>query len=301
MPDTVSLTCPNCAGRLEIPPDVDRFACSHCGTELSVKRGGGIILLNPVRPGQVPTIPLPPTGTPPAAELPPIPLPPPGTPPTVPPPPPVAPPLDRAAAGQAIRQVESEIAAISAQINDLNAQMQFALADLAAVPPVDEQPVWDIPTGSVPFYLTWFQGRAWWKSLFGGLVILTAISCLFFCAVAMVDPGQTKITNQITDGTTVSKEERTITDGSTALLCLCCAAYPVLFLFIVYGALNMGSRQKKIKRKNDDIMQGPLAAAEQDARRSFLLHDFQARRAPLEAELEKKKRQLAEQRRILGG
>jgi hypothetical protein len=79
---------------------------------------------------------------------------------------------------------------------------------------------------------------------------------------------------------------------------LCCAAYPVLLLFVVYGALTSWSRQKKTERKNEEILQGPV---EQDARRAYLVRDFQARRAPLETELERKKRQLAEQRRILGG
>jgi hypothetical protein len=364
MAEPVTLTCPNCAGRLEIPPDVDRFACAHCGTELNVKRGGGIILLNPVI-GSVPKIESsightaeppqvqsgvertaaemakiqsglertaaePPQGQPgverTAAEMAKIQS---GLERTAAEPPQgqagvertasemakiqsglertAAEPAkgqsetERTAAAQAIQRLESEINAISGQLNDLTVQMQQALADLAAPPPtMDEPPVWEMPAGSVPFYLQWFQGRAWWKSLLGGVVILTALSCLFLCAVAVVDPGQTKITNQTTDGTTVSKEERTLTDTSTAILCLCCAAYPVLLLFVVYGALTSWSRQKKTKRKNEELLQGQ-GPVEQDARRAGLVRDFQTRRAPLETELERKKRQLAEQRRILGG
>lgn len=48
MSDIVSLSCPNCNGRLEITQDIDRFSCAHCGTEHIVKRGGGIISLAPV-------------------------------------------------------------------------------------------------------------------------------------------------------------------------------------------------------------------------------------------------------------
>ena len=48
MSDIITLTCPNCSGKLEITKDIDRFSCAHCGTEHIVKRGGGIVSLTPV-------------------------------------------------------------------------------------------------------------------------------------------------------------------------------------------------------------------------------------------------------------
>ncbi|MCX6070889.1 MAG: hypothetical protein NTU91_08540 [Chloroflexi bacterium] len=48
MPDFVTLTCPTCGGKLQITPDVERFACAHCGNEHLVRRGAGIISLAPV-------------------------------------------------------------------------------------------------------------------------------------------------------------------------------------------------------------------------------------------------------------
>lgn len=51
MADFITLTCPNCGGRLEITNDVDRFACAYCGVEHLVRRGGGIVTLAPVLEG----------------------------------------------------------------------------------------------------------------------------------------------------------------------------------------------------------------------------------------------------------
>ena len=51
MSDITNLTCPSCGGKLQITPDIDRFACGHCGNEHIVKRGGGIISLAPVVEG----------------------------------------------------------------------------------------------------------------------------------------------------------------------------------------------------------------------------------------------------------
>jgi hypothetical protein len=48
MNELVTLACPNCGAKLEITSDIDRFACSHCGQEHIVKRGGGIVSLSPV-------------------------------------------------------------------------------------------------------------------------------------------------------------------------------------------------------------------------------------------------------------
>lgn len=48
MADFVTLSCPNCGGKLEITQDIEKFACSYCGQEQIVKRGRGIISLKPV-------------------------------------------------------------------------------------------------------------------------------------------------------------------------------------------------------------------------------------------------------------
>jgi ribosomal protein S27AE len=48
MPEFVTLTCPSCGGKLQITPDLDRFACGYCGAEHVVKRGGGIVALEPI-------------------------------------------------------------------------------------------------------------------------------------------------------------------------------------------------------------------------------------------------------------
>ena len=48
MIDFFTLTCPSCGGRLQITSDIDIFACGYCGTELRVRRGGGIVSLAPV-------------------------------------------------------------------------------------------------------------------------------------------------------------------------------------------------------------------------------------------------------------
>jgi len=51
MSDLVTLSCPSCGGKLQITPDIDRFACTYCGHEHIVKRGGGIVSLAPVVEG----------------------------------------------------------------------------------------------------------------------------------------------------------------------------------------------------------------------------------------------------------
>ncbi len=51
MTDFITLTCPTCGGKLQITSDIDRFACSYCGTEHIVKRGRGIVTLAPVIEG----------------------------------------------------------------------------------------------------------------------------------------------------------------------------------------------------------------------------------------------------------
>ena len=46
--DFITLACPNCGGKLEITPDVERFACQFCGHEHIVRRNDGAISLEPV-------------------------------------------------------------------------------------------------------------------------------------------------------------------------------------------------------------------------------------------------------------
>ena len=45
MADIAILTCHTCGNQLEIAPEIDRFACAHCGSEFTVRRGGGVIAL----------------------------------------------------------------------------------------------------------------------------------------------------------------------------------------------------------------------------------------------------------------
>ena len=48
MGDFVTLTCPTCGGKLQITPDIDRFACTHCGNEHIVKRSAGTVAIQPL-------------------------------------------------------------------------------------------------------------------------------------------------------------------------------------------------------------------------------------------------------------
>ena len=48
MSDFITLSCPSCGGKLQITKDIERFACAHCGNEMIVNRGQGIISLKPV-------------------------------------------------------------------------------------------------------------------------------------------------------------------------------------------------------------------------------------------------------------
>jgi predicted RNA-binding Zn-ribbon protein involved in translation (DUF1610 family) len=45
MESIVKLTCLKCENQFEIEEDVERFACSGCGTEYIVKRSGGLVRL----------------------------------------------------------------------------------------------------------------------------------------------------------------------------------------------------------------------------------------------------------------
>ena len=55
MAEILGLTCPSCGNRLEIGPEIVRFACANCGTELVVQRGGGIVALVPAADGKTQT------------------------------------------------------------------------------------------------------------------------------------------------------------------------------------------------------------------------------------------------------
>jgi ribosomal protein S27AE len=48
---SVTLTCPSCGASLKVTEDLDRFACSYCGTEQIVRRSTGTISLSPVVKG----------------------------------------------------------------------------------------------------------------------------------------------------------------------------------------------------------------------------------------------------------
>ena len=48
MDNLVTLSCPNCGGKLEITQDIERLACPYCGTEHIVQRDVGAISLKPV-------------------------------------------------------------------------------------------------------------------------------------------------------------------------------------------------------------------------------------------------------------
>jgi tRNA nucleotidyltransferase/poly(A) polymerase len=41
----VTLPCPVCGERLEIPSEISRFACAHCASELEARHSGGIVTL----------------------------------------------------------------------------------------------------------------------------------------------------------------------------------------------------------------------------------------------------------------
>jgi len=51
MTNSITLTCPNCGGKLVVTKDIDRFACIYCGNEHIVKRGEGVISLQPIVTG----------------------------------------------------------------------------------------------------------------------------------------------------------------------------------------------------------------------------------------------------------
>lgn len=44
----ITLTCPNCGGKLKIDDTISIFACAYCGTEHMVNRGNGVVSLKKV-------------------------------------------------------------------------------------------------------------------------------------------------------------------------------------------------------------------------------------------------------------
>jgi len=48
MSDFISMTCPNCSGKLEITEEIEIFTCIYCDTEYRVNHGSGIISLKPL-------------------------------------------------------------------------------------------------------------------------------------------------------------------------------------------------------------------------------------------------------------
>jgi len=44
----INLSCANCGSKLNVYDDMERFACSYCGTELIVQRRGGTVSLRAV-------------------------------------------------------------------------------------------------------------------------------------------------------------------------------------------------------------------------------------------------------------
>ncbi len=44
----ISLPCQSCGAKLDVYSDMDRFACSYCGTEIVVQRRGGTVALRQV-------------------------------------------------------------------------------------------------------------------------------------------------------------------------------------------------------------------------------------------------------------
>lgn len=95
MRDLVVLSCPNCGGRLEITPNLTRFACGYCGTQVAVHRGGGVVALEPVVEGLARIQ----SGT------------------------------DRTAAELAINRLQNEIRDLRAQQNSIRADVERARAD----------------------------------------------------------------------------------------------------------------------------------------------------------------------------
>jgi len=44
----ITLTCPQCGGRLQVATNADQAQCTNCGTQHLVQRGGGVLALMPL-------------------------------------------------------------------------------------------------------------------------------------------------------------------------------------------------------------------------------------------------------------
>ena len=44
----ISLKCQSCGAKLDVYPDMERFACGYCGTEMMVQRRGGTVGLKAI-------------------------------------------------------------------------------------------------------------------------------------------------------------------------------------------------------------------------------------------------------------
>lgn len=51
MVSVTAFSCTKCGSPLELPSGIDHFACAHCGVHHSVKRGGGIVSIEPIVEG----------------------------------------------------------------------------------------------------------------------------------------------------------------------------------------------------------------------------------------------------------
>jgi hypothetical protein len=47
-PAVLTLSCPTCGGKLQVTPEITRFACMYCGNEHIVRRGNGATTIEPV-------------------------------------------------------------------------------------------------------------------------------------------------------------------------------------------------------------------------------------------------------------
>jgi hypothetical protein len=54
MTKSVTLPCPVCGTKLQVPHHVEHFACGECATELAVRREGGIVFIEPAVDHDIP-------------------------------------------------------------------------------------------------------------------------------------------------------------------------------------------------------------------------------------------------------
>jgi len=270
MSDFITLTCPNCGGRLQITQDVERFACMFCGVEHLVRRGGGIVSLSPVVEGLAK----------------------------------VQSGVERAASELAIHRLESEITALQLQLTSLDQRLQQGLADLASDYVTKET---QLSTATLPLkiktpvYVKWFTGRPLWKSLLWGFFGLSMIACVLLYVITPSDSTGTK--EGVNSGTT-NADKTSMSDGeAVSILSIGCLAYPLSLLFLFYAAFATRSYVRNYELKLQQARKEELQRLSigHDSKRANLLREIQTKRAPIEAEINKKRQQLAEHRRVVGG